>query len=221
MPLLLSLLRRCSYSFSPTHDLCHWLRLPEPARCHQPSQWQLPGPPLIGREVAASTDVSCHWSLHWRHTHQLMAPGRAPAIVRYPNFSVPVQKMKKTTYCGLWLRIWRKCPESGLWSVVFIDLIIYRTTKSLLGNIYTNKREKTFYYSYYSSSSSYYSSVKIFPATSQCSSSETTEQIVKCHTILEMGSHDLSQHAFRSGPKGPKKGFKKTCFGLIFCQGWV
>ena len=27
---------------------------------------------------------------------------------------------------------------------------------------------------------------------------QTTEQIVKCHTILEMGSHDLSPHTFRS-----------------------
>ena len=88
-------------------------------------------------------------------------------------------------YFGLLLRIWRKCPESGLWSVVFIDLIIYCTTKSLLGNICTNKREKIFSYSYSSSSSYYYySSIKIFPATSQSSSSQTTEPIVKCHTIL-------------------------------------
>ena len=75
-----------------------------------------------------------------------------------------------------------------------------KLTKSLLGSIYTNKQGKSFSYSYYSSSSSYYSSIKIFLATSQSSSSQTTEPIVKCHTILEMGNHDLSQHAFRYGP---------------------
>ena len=35
--------------------------------------------------------------------------------------------------------------------------------------------------------------------TAQSSSTQTAEPIVKCHTILEMGSHDLSPHTFRSG----------------------
>ena len=55
--------------------------------------------------------------------------------------------------------------------------------------------------------------IKIFPATSQSSSTKTTEPIVKCHTILEMGNHDLSPHTFRTGPpfwKGAQKGVKKT-----------
>ena len=45
--------------------------------------------------------------------------------------------------------------------------------------------------------------------TLESSSIQTTEQIVKCHTILEMGSHDLSPHTFRSGLqffKGLQKG---------------
>ena len=53
---------------------------------------------------------------------------------------------------------------------------------------------------YYSYSYSYFSSIKIFPPTSQSSSTQTAEPIVKCHTILEMGSHDLSPHTYRSGP---------------------
>ena len=60
--------------------------------------------------------------------------------------------------------------------------------------------------------------------TLESSSIKTTEQIVKCHTILEMGSHDLSPHTFRSGLqffKGLQKGVKKTIFLLIFCQGRV
>ena len=64
-------------------------------------------------------------------------------------------------------------------------------------------------------------SVKIFPATSQSSSTQTAEPIVKCHTILKMGSHDLSPHTFRSGPqfwKGLLTGVKKNCLTLIFCH---
>ena len=36
-------------------------------------------------------------------------------------------------------------------------------------------------------------SLCLYLTESQSSSSQTTEPIVKCHTILEMGSHDLSQ----------------------------
>ena len=76
------------------------------------------------------------------------------------------------------------------------------------------------YYYYYSYS---YSSIKIFPATSHSSSSQTTEPIVKCHTILEMGSHDLSPHAFRSGPpfcKGAQKGvLRKLVLNLFSAKG--
>ena len=82
------------------------------------------------------------------------------------------------------------------------------------GSVYTNKQGKSFSYSYYSSSSSYYSSVKIFPATSQSSSSQATEPIVKCHTILEMGSHDLSQHADLGPHFG--RGFKQNLFWTYF-----
>ena len=55
--------------------------------------------------------------------------------------------------------------------------------------------------------------------TLESSSMQTTEQIVKCHTILEMGSHDLSPHTFRSGLrffKGLQKGFKKNYFWTYF-----
>ena len=55
--------------------------------------------------------------------------------------------------------------------------------------------------------------------TLESSSIQTTEQIVKCHTILEMGSHDLSPHTFRSGLrffKGLQKGFKKNYFWTYF-----
>ena len=48
--------------------------------------------------------------------------------------------------------------------------------------------------------------------TSASSSIQTTEPIVKCHTILETGSHDLSPHTFGSGFqfwKGSQKGVKK------------
>ena len=44
--------------------------------------------------------------------------------------------------------------------------------------------------------------------TLESSSIQTTEQIVKWHTILEMGSHDLSPHTFRSGLRF-FKGFQK------------
>ena len=35
--------------------------------------------------------------------------------------------------------------------------------------------------------------------TLESSSIQTTELIVKCHTILEIGSYDLSPHTFGSG----------------------
>ena len=38
--------------------------------------------------------------------------------------------------------------------------------------------------------------------------SKPLNQIVKCHTILEMGSHILSDLVYDFG-KGPKRGFKK------------
>ena len=60
--------------------------------------------------------------------------------------------------------------------------------------------------------------------TSESSNIQTTGPIVKCHTILLMGSHDLSPHTFGSGLrylKGLQKGVKKIFFGLIFCQGRV
>ena len=63
---------------------------------------------------------------------------------------------------------------------------------------------------------------KSLQPTLESSSIQTTELIVKCHTILEMASHDLSPHTFGSGLqflKGLQKGLKKTSFGLIFCQG--
>ena len=37
---------------------------------------------------------------------------------------------------------------------------------------------------------------KSLQPTLESSSIQTTEQIVKCHTILEMGSHDLSPHMY-------------------------
>ena len=55
--------------------------------------------------------------------------------------------------------------------------------------------------------------------TLESSSIQTTEQIVKCHTILEMGSHDLSPHSFRSGLrffKGLQKGVLKKLFVYLF-----
>ena len=65
--------------------------------------------------------------------------------------------------------------------------------------------------------------VKSLQPTLESSSIQTTEPIVKCHTILEMGSHALSLHTFGSPifERAPKGGFKKTIFGLIFCQGRV
>ena len=49
---------------------------------------------------------------------------------------------------------------------------------------------------------------KSLQPTLESSSIQTTEPIVKCYTILEMGSHDLSPHTFGSGLrflKGVKK----------------
>ena len=40
---------------------------------------------------------------------------------------------------------------------------------------------------------------KSLQPTLESSSIQTTEPIVKCHTILEMASHDLSPHTFGSG----------------------
>ena len=58
--------------------------------------------------------------------------------------------------------------------------------------------------------------------TSESPSIQTTEPIVKSHTILLMGSHDLSPHTFRSGIqfwKGSQKGvLNKQFVLLIFCQ---
>ena len=58
--------------------------------------------------------------------------------------------------------------------------------------------------------------------TLESSSIQTTEHIVKCHTILEMGSHDLSPHTFRSGLqffKGSKRGLKKLYLDLFSAKG--
>ena len=58
--------------------------------------------------------------------------------------------------------------------------------------------------------------------TLESSSIQTTEQIVKFHTILEMGSHDLSPHTFRSGLqffKGLQKGFFKLVLDLFSAKG--
>ena len=105
-------------------------------------------------------------------------------------------------------------PKSGLCFFTTVLSLFSKGHCSTLhiyyGSVYTNKQGKSFSYSYYSSSSSYYSSVKIFPATSQSSSSQATEPIVKCHTILEMGSHDLSQHADLGPHFG--RGFKQKNF---------
>ena len=51
--------------------------------------------------------------------------------------------------------------------------------------------------------------------TSESSRIQTTELIVKCHTILEMGSHDLVSN-FGKGPKG---GFKKIFLDLFSAMG--
>ena len=53
-------------------------------------------------------------------------------------------------------------------------------------------------------------------------STQTTEPIVKCQTILEMGSHDLSPHTFGSGLrflKGLQKGVKKLFLDLFSAKG--
>ena len=54
--------------------------------------------------------------------------------------------------------------------------------------------------------------------TSESSRNQTDEPIVKCHTILEMGSHVLSPHTFQSGFrfwKGSQRGFKKQFLDLF------
>ena len=40
---------------------------------------------------------------------------------------------------------------------------------------------------------------KYLHSTLESSNIQSTEPIVKCHTILEMGSHDISPHTFGSG----------------------
>ena len=64
---------------------------------------------------------------------------------------------------------------------------------------------------------------KSLQPTLESSSIQTTEPIVKCHTILEMGSYDLSPHTFGSGLwflKGLQKGFlKKLFFDLFSAKG--
>ena len=60
---------------------------------------------------------------------------------------------------------------------------------------------------------------KSLQPTLESSSNQTTEQIVKCHTILEMGSHVLSPHIFISGLqffKGLQKGSLKKLFLDLF-----
>ena len=47
-------------------------------------------------------------------------------------------------------------------------------------------------------------SPQIFASTSESSCVQTTELIMKCHTILEMGSHDLLDLNYNFG-KGPKR----------------
>ena len=56
---------------------------------------------------------------------------------------------------------------------------------------------------------------KSLQPTLESSSMQTTEPMVKCYTILEMGSHDLSPHIFKSSVqffKGPQKGVQKNYF---------
>ena len=69
---------------------------------------------------------------------------------------------------------------------------------------------------------------KSLQPTLESSSIQTTEQIVKCHTILEIGNHDLSPLTFRSGLqffKGLQKGgLKKLFLGVFSAKGesnWV
>ena len=55
--------------------------------------------------------------------------------------------------------------------------------------------------------------------TSERSSIKLLNQFVKCQTIFEMGSNDLSPYTFRSGLlfwKGPPKGFKTKYFWTYF-----
>ena len=51
---------------------------------------------------------------------------------------------------------------------------------------------------------------------------QTAEPIVKCHTILEMGSHDILPHTFGSGFqfwKGSQKEVKKLFLDLLSAKG--
>ena len=52
---------------------------------------------------------------------------------------------------------------------------------------------------------------------------KTAVPIVKCHTILELGSHDLSPHTYGTGPpfwKGAQKGvYKNLCLNLFYAKG--
>ena len=60
---------------------------------------------------------------------------------------------------------------------------------------------------------------KSLQPTLESSSIQTTEPIVKCHTILEMGSYDLSPHTFGSGLqffKGLQKGVLRKLFLDLF-----
>ena len=57
------------------------------------------------------------------------------------------------------------------------------------------------------------------PPDLESSSIQTIEPILNCHTILEMGSLDLSPNTFGSGFrfwKGPKMFFFKVIFRFIF-----
>ena len=58
-------------------------------------------------------------------------------------------------------------------------------------------------------------SPNLFYPTSESSSIQTVELIVKCHTILEMRNNDVSLHTFGSGLqffKGPQKGVKNMFY---------
>ena len=54
--------------------------------------------------------------------------------------------------------------------------------------------------------------------TSDSSSIQTAEPIVKCLTILEMIFHHILSDLVSNFGKGPKRRFKKTIFELIFYQ---
>ena len=54
--------------------------------------------------------------------------------------------------------------------------------------------------------------------TLESTSIQIAEPIMKCHTILEMGSHDGSSHTFGSSHlflEVPQKGFFKVSFGVF------